>query len=139
MKHIEVVAAVILDQNHRVFCAKRKDDGELALKWEFPGGKIEENESHQEALKREILEELSATISVDRYLMTVHHTYNSFKLTLHAYLCRVEQGQLTLSEHVDAQWLDGVSLSNLDWAAADLPVVNYLTEHLGLEGLNETD
>lgn len=138
MKMIEVVAAVITDDKNRVFCARRKDEGELALKWEFPGGKIELNESHQEALKREIKEELSASIHVGNFIKTVNHSYQSFHLTLHAYFSTVEHGSLVLSEHVDAQWLPVSSLKDLDWAEADVPVVDYLLEHMKQGGSDDT-
>jgi len=128
-KTIEVVAALIQDGD-RFYSAKRKDEGELAKKWEFPGGKIEDGESHHEALKREIKEELSAIIEVDRFLMTVHHTYQSFDLVMHAYICHIKEGQLTLSEHLEDAWMTPSEMDDVDFAAADLGIIIKLNERL---------
>jgi len=122
MKHYEVVAAVFIKDN-KVFCAQRKDSGETAKKWEFPGGKIESGETRQEALVREIYEELSARITVGDYLMTVEHAYTTFSLTMHAYLADITEGKLTLSEHLDSKWLSREELYSVDWAGADVPIV----------------
>ena len=130
MKRIHVVAAIIIE-NGKVFAAKRKDAGELALKWEFPGGKIEPGETGEAAIIREIMEELSATIVVDRYLMTVEHQYHTFHLTVDAYQCTVTDGTLEISEHVDSRWLPVEELHSLDWAAADIPIVDTISRMLG--------
>ena len=130
MKRIHVVAAIIIEKG-KVFAAKRKDAGELALKWEFPGGKIESGETGEEAIVREIMEELSATIVVDRYLMTVEHQYKTFHLTMDAYQCTVTDGTLEISEHVDSHWLPVEELHSLDWAAADIPIVDAIVRMLG--------
>jgi 8-oxo-dGTP diphosphatase len=122
MKHFEVVASVFI-QNNRVFCAQRKDAGETAKKWEFPGGKIEPGETHQQALVREISEELSTKINVGDFITTVNHQYNTFAITMHAYQCSIIEGNLTLSEHLDSRWLTREELSSVDWAPADLPIV----------------
>ena len=128
MKNIEVVAAIIINKNNEIFCARRKDEGELALKWEFPGGKIEKGESHQEALIREIKEELSTDIKVTNFIMTVKHQYESFHLTMHAYLADVINGDLILNEHTGFKWLKKEQLNSLDWAEADLPIVDFLSK-----------
>ncbi len=128
MKYIEVVAAIIIDKDKNIFCARRKDQGELALKWEFPGGKIEPNESRQEALKREIEEEFSTSIEVGEYVMTVRHQYIHFHLTMHAYYAKINSGGMQLNEHTDSKWLRTSDLKNLDWAAADIPIVERLYE-----------
>lgn len=129
-KMIEVVAAVFRDGD-TYFCAQRKDKGELAKKWEFPGGKIELNETHQQALVREIKEELSANIEVNEFITTVVHEYNSFILTMHAYECKVVSGELVISEHLDSKWLTLDDMGKLDFAAADLPIITKLksTKH----------
>jgi len=127
MKSIEVVAAIIQNDNDEIFCARRKNDGELALKWEFPGGKIEEQETPKEALKREIKEELTADIEVQDYLMTVKHQYNTFHLTMHAYYAKITNGTLQLKEHTSWKWLPKNRLHELDWAAADIPLIEALT------------
>lgn len=126
MKYIEVVAAVIINQHNQIFCARRKDQGELALKWEFPGGKIEKNESLEDALVREIKEEFSTTIKVNDFIMTVKHQYQGFHLTMHAFYAEVIDGSLSLNEHTDSKWLSKDELMTLDWAAADIPIVRAL-------------
>ncbi len=128
MKYIEVVAAVFKNNNDEFFCARRRDDGELALKWEFPGGKIELGESHQDALIREIKEELETEITVGEFITTVKHQYNYFHLTMHAYYVDIVKGELTLSEHTGSKWLKKEELMKLDWAAADIPIVKILIE-----------
>lgn len=125
MKTIEVVAAIIINDN-KIYCAKRANKGEVALKWEFPGGKIEKGENPKDALVREIQEELNATIKVNDYFMSVEHQYDSFFIKMHSYLCSIEKGTLTLSEHVEDKWLHMDKLSTLDWAPADIPIVNKL-------------
>ncbi|MBN2860137.1 MAG: (deoxy)nucleoside triphosphate pyrophosphohydrolase [Sphaerochaetaceae bacterium] len=125
MKNIHVAAAVILD-DHKVFVARRKDAGELALKWEFPGGKLEKGESGEQAIIREIREELSITVAVQRHFLQVSHQYTSFFLTMDAYLCTIEEGTITLSEHVNCKWVNASELLSLDWAAADIPIARQL-------------
>ena len=99
-KQIEVVAAVIKKGN-TYFSAQRKDHGELARKWEFPGGKVELGETHREALVREIKEELSVEIKVTDFITTVEHEYNSFIITLHAYYAEYVSGEFKPTEHLD--------------------------------------
>lgn len=123
MKHITVAAAVFI-HNGTVFAAQRKDAGELAKKWEFPGGKLEKGESGEQAIIREIKEELSADIRVERYIMTVEHSYRTFKITMHAYLCEIVTGELILSEHIASRWLSSSELYSVDWAAVDQPIVD---------------
>lgn len=125
MKKIEVVAAIIKKDN-KYYCAQRKDEGELAKKWEFPGGKIEENETHQQALEREIKEELSAEIKVGKFLVTIEHEYNSFFLTMHCYYCDIIKGDLVISEHLDSKWLTKKEMLSYDFADADKPVIKLL-------------
>lgn len=129
MKNIEVVAAVIIKDN-KIFCAQRKNQGEVAMKWEFPGGKIESGETHQDALARELSEELSIQIAIGNFITTVNHQYNTFALTMHAYLVTIIGGELTLSEHLDSRWLSRDTLTTVDWAPADLPIVERVKELL---------
>jgi 8-oxo-dGTP diphosphatase len=125
MKRIEVVAAIII-KDKKIYCARRDNKGEVALKWEFPGGKIEKGEDASSALIREIYEELNATIDVNKYFMTVEHQYKFFFITMHCYLCSIKEGLLSRNEHVEDKWLDVSDLNTLDWADADRPVVEKL-------------
>ena len=99
----------------------------MALKWEFPGGKIEEGESDEMALIREIAEELGALILVKEAFLTVEHQYKGFHLTMMSYLCCLQEGNLIPTEHVNTCWLEpNEELLSLDWAAADIPIVKKL-------------
>ncbi|MDX9933627.1 MAG: (deoxy)nucleoside triphosphate pyrophosphohydrolase [Sphaerochaetaceae bacterium] len=138
MKHIHVVAAVLFE-NGKVFAAKRNNYGELALKWEFPGGKVEAGETGETALAREIREELSSTISVETLLLSTQHTYTTFSLTMDAYVCRLIDGELTINEHIDCRWLAKHELFSVDWAEADIPIVLKISEMLGNVAWNVID
>ena len=94
--------------------------------WEFPGGKIESGETHQNALKREIREELATEIDVGNHLATVEYDYPQFHLTMHCYFCTIIGGQLSLLEHEDARWLGIDELDSVKWLPADVEVVNAL-------------
>ncbi|WP_339905920.1 (deoxy)nucleoside triphosphate pyrophosphohydrolase, partial [uncultured Cyclobacterium sp.] len=98
----------------------------ISKKFEFPGGKIEAGESHTEALSRELLEELNLSTTNQSYFLTVVHQYPNLEVTLHAYLCQVDSDALTLHEHISHKWLKAEELGTLDWAAADIPIVNKL-------------
>lgn len=124
-KHIEVVAAILFKDN-KVFAAKRNNKGELARKWEFPGGKIEKNETKEEALKRELKEELDIETNINDFFMSVDHEYKTFKLTLHAFKAEIIKGELTLKEHLDSKWLSKDELMSVEWAEADIPIVKKL-------------
>ena len=128
MKTIEVVAAVII-QDGKVLCVQRPKHTKdyISLKWEFPGGKVEVGENREEALVREIQEELAAEIHELQFLMTVEHSYPDFHLTMHAYSCTLKTGEISLREHVDMKWLSTEELNQLDWAEADLPVIEGLS------------
>ena len=123
-KTIEVVAAVICDGD-RVFATQR-GYGEWKDWWEFPGGKIEAGELPQQALRREIKEELDTEISVDGFLTTVEYDYPKFHLVMHCFLCSVTAGKLTLLEHEAAKWLGLDELSTVKWLPADEAVVEML-------------
>ncbi|MDD3122476.1 MAG: (deoxy)nucleoside triphosphate pyrophosphohydrolase [Candidatus Izemoplasmatales bacterium] len=129
-KHIEVVAAVI-ERNGTYFCAQRKDQGELAKKWEFPGGKVELGETKEEALIREIKEELDSLITVDQFLMTIHHEYNTFVITMHCYKCTLIKGTLVLSEHINSKWATVEKMRSIDFAQADKPIIEMLQNNKG--------
>lgn len=125
---IEVVAAVIL-KDGRLFATQR-GYGEWKDWWEFPGGKIEMGETHEEALRREIQEELSADINVDRFLCTVEWDYPKFHLTMHCYLCTLLKDALHLNEHEASKWLSRDELDTVCWLPADVQVVDTLKSEL---------
>lgn len=126
MKHIEVVAAVIV-RDGRYFATQR-GYGEYKDKWEFPGGKVEPGESREEALIREIREELATIIEIDRFICTVNCDYPDFHLTMHCYLCHVVSGHFQLLEAEDARWLDNSHLLTVDWLPADKEVVTNMMQ-----------
>lgn len=125
MKNIEVVAAIISSRD-QIFATKR-GYGEFKGWWEFPGGKIEEGESLEEALHREIREELDAQITIDTLFETIEWDYPDFHLTMHCYLCTLENDNYTLKEHEDARWIEADYLFSVDWLPADLEVVRRLS------------
>ena len=124
MKQIEVVAAIIR-KGDKLFATQR-GYGEWKDWWEFPGGKMEAGETPEEALKREIREELSAEISVDKFLCTVEYDYPAFHLTMHCYLCSLVTDALHLNEHEAARWLTMAELDSVKWLPADVNAVNIL-------------
>ena len=125
-KQVEVVAAVICREGK--FFATQRGYGEFKGYWEFPGGKVEAGESREEALKREIMEELDTEISIDSFLTTIEYTYPTFHLTMHCYICSVRTGNLVLKEHQSAAWLNKDELDTVDWLLADIEVVRYFRE-----------
>ena len=122
MKTIKVVAALILNKG-RIFATQR-GYGEWCGWWEFPGGKQELGETPEEALVREIREELATEISVDRFVTTVEWDYPSFHLSMRCYLCSVISGSLTLLEHEAAAWLDREHLRSVKWLPADIAILD---------------
>lgn len=126
MKHIEVVAAIIRDGEGRIFATQR-GYGEWKDWWEFPGGKMECGETPEEALLREIWEELETRIVVERLFKTVEWDYPNFHLKMHCFLCHVEQGNLTLKEHEAARWLGQNELKSVRWLPADIQIITALT------------
>ena len=127
LKRIEVVASIIHDVDGRIFATQR-GYGDYKDWWEFPGGKMETGETPEEALKREIREELSAEIVLDEYLCTVEYDYPRFHLTMHCYLCSLLTDSLQLNEHEAACWLKREELDSVKWLPADLEVVERLRE-----------
>jgi len=127
MKEVHVTAAVII-QDNRILCVQRNENkyDYISKKWEFPGGKVEENEQLVETIKREIQEELNLIIGVKSFLIQVNHQYPDFKLKMDTFICEIINGNLKLNEHIDYKWLTVEELSFLDWAAADLPIVEKL-------------
>lgn len=123
------VTCAIIHLEEKVLICQRSIRMKLPLKWEFPGGKIEQGESKEECLSREINEELGLTIQIGQALTTVLHHYSDFSIALYPYLCTLTGGNLHLAEHSKALWVEKEELTNFDWAAADLPVVK---EYLAL-------
>ena len=129
MKSIEVVAAIILHDN-KILCVQRGSNkfDYISFKYEFPGGKMEIGETKEETIIREVYEELKMEIVVTEEFMTVVHHYPDFVLTMHSFICSCDDAKLTLTEHINFQWLKKEELINLDWAAADIPIMKKLTE-----------
>ena len=123
-KTIEVVAAIII-RDGKLFATQR-GYGEWKDWWEFPGGKIEPEESQEDALKREIREELATEIEVGTLLSTVEYDYPKFHLTMHCYLCTIISGELSLLEHEDARWLAMDELNSVKWLPADAKLISHL-------------
>ena len=128
MKQIEVVAAIIR-KGDKIFATQR-GYGDFKDWWEFPGGKIEPGETPEEALIREIREELSTEISVDEFLCTVDYDYPKFHLTMHCFFCSLVSEALHLNEHEAARWLEQDKLSSVQWLPADILVVKEIKRHI---------
>lgn len=126
MKTIKVVAAIIVDGN-KIFATQR-GYGELKGGWEFPGGKVEEGEEKEEALKREIKEELDTEIEILEHFHTVEYDYSNFHLSMDCFISKVVKGELTLQEHQDARWLKPEELEQVEWLPADIQLVKLLKE-----------
>ena len=128
MKTIEVVAAIII-KDSQVFATQR-GYGEFQGWWEFPGGKMEAGESPQEALKREIREELDADVLVKELLETVEWDYPNFHLTMHCFICSLLSGSIHLNEHEAATWLTHATLKSVKWLPADEILLDKIAESL---------
>lgn len=128
MKIIKVVAAVIKNDD-KIFATQR-GYGEFEGGWEFPGGKIEPGETPQEALEREIMEELETEISVGDLIDTIEYDYPSFHLSMDCFWCKVKQGELVLKEHEAAQWLSKAELDSVNWLPADITLIDKIREAL---------
>lgn len=125
-KSLHVVGAIIENEKNEVFCALRGPEMSLANFWEFPGGKIEAGETPQQALKREISEEFSCLIEVGQKVEDTIYEYEKVIVRLETYMAKIVQGVPTISEHADAQWVSRQSLSQLEFAPADVPAVEKL-------------
>lgn len=121
MRQIEVVAAII--QRDGAYFATQRGYGEFEGMWEFPGGKIEPGERPEDALQREIQEELGIDITINRLLCTTDYDYPSFHLTMHCYLCEIKSGEIELREHKSARWLTAETLDSVEWLPADKEIV----------------
>lgn len=132
MKTIKVVAAVICDsiENPSKIFATARGYGEFKGGWEFPGGKIEEGESPEQALKREIMEELDTEISVGELIHTIEYDYPAFHLSMDCFWCEVVSGNLVLKEHEAAKWVTKNELDSVDWLPADITLIDVLKEKM---------
>ncbi len=129
MKTVRVVAAVIKAINENgepIIFATQRGYGDFKGGWEFPGGKIEEGETPQEALKREIMEELDTEISVGELIDTVEYDYPTFHLSMDCFWCEVVSGNLVLKEHEAAKWLTEAKLDSVEWLPADISLIQKL-------------
>ncbi len=124
MKTIKVAAAIIVQEN-KVFATQR-GYGEFKDGWEFPGGKIEAGETPQQALIREIREELDTEIEVGELVDTVEYDYSTFHLSMDCFLCRIKSGDLVLKEHEAARWLTEETINSVDWLPADRDLIEKL-------------
>ena len=128
MKVVKVVAAIIA-QEGRIFATQR-GYGEFKDGWEFPGGKIESGETPQQALIREIKEELDTDIAVGDYLTTIEYDYPAFHLSMQCFWCRIVDGTLVLKEHEAARWLDVDHIDSVDWLPADLTIIDLIKDKM---------
>lgn len=127
MKEIKVVAAIIQKENK--ILATKRGYGEFINMWEFPGGKIESGETKEQALVREIKEELNIEISVDKFAIDIEYQYPNFYLFMSCFMCSIKEGSIELLEHNDGKWITKEELNTLNWLPADIDAVNYLKEN----------
>ena len=131
-KYVRVVAAIIVDKRPEdgssIIFATQRGYGEYKDGWEFPGGKIEKGETPQEALAREIMEELDTEIEVGEILDTIEYDYPKFHLSMDCFWCRLKKGDLILKEHEAAQWLDKDTIDSVNWLPADITIIGKLKE-----------
>ena len=131
MKKIRVVAAMIVakkNNDEKMVFATQRGYGELKDGWEFPGGKIEEGETPEEAIVREIKEELDTVIKVDKFIDTIEYDYPEFHLSMDCFLCTIIDGDLVLKEHEAARWLTKETLDSVDWLPADVTIIDAVRE-----------
>lgn len=128
MKEIKVVAAIIQKENK--ILATKRGYGEFINMWEFPGGKIESGETKEQALVREIKEELNIEISVDKFAIDIEYQYPNFYLFMSCFMCSIKEGSIELLEHNDGKWITKEELNTLNWLPEDIDAVNYLKENM---------
>lgn len=128
MKIVRVVAAIIIE-NGKVFATQR-GYGEFKDGWEFPGGKIENGETPEEAIVREIKEELDTEVEVIELLDTVEYDYPNFHLSMGCFICKIKSGDLVLKEHEAAKWLTKDTLGSVEWLPADMGLVREIEKYL---------
>ena len=140
MKTVRVVAAVIRavnKENKPIIFATQRGYGEFKGGWEFPGGKIESGETPQQALKREIMEELDTEIAVGELIDTIEYDYPNFHLSMDCFWCEVIRGELILKEAEDAKWLTREHLADVKWLPADVTLIEKIGEEIGRASCRE--
>lgn len=133
MKIIKVVAAVIKslnDKGQTIILSTQRGYGKFKDSWEFPGGKIEKGETPQEALKREIMEELDTQIEVGTLIDTIEYDYSDFHLSMDCFWCEIVSGNLVLKEHENAKWLTKEQLQDVEWLPADIKLIENIRENM---------
>lgn len=125
---MKVVAAIIQKENK--ILATKRGYGEFINMWEFPGGKIESGETKEQALVREIKEELNIEINVDKFAIDIEYQYPNFYLFMSCFMCSIKEGSIELLEHNDGKWITKGELNTLNWLPADIDAVNYLKENM---------
>lgn len=135
MKTVKVVAAIIKAVNENgetIIFATQRGYGDFKGGWEFPGGKIESGETPQEALKREIIEELDTEVSVGELMDTIEYDYPQFHLSMDCFWCQIVRGNLVLKEHEAARWLTKDELNNVEWLPADITLIEKIRNLLSM-------
>lgn len=125
---MKVVAAIIQKENK--ILATKRGYGEFINMWEFPGGKIESGETKEQALVREIKEELNIEINVDKFAIDIEYQYPNFYLFMSCFMCSIKEGSIEFLEHNDGKWITKEELNTLNWLPADIDAVNYLKENM---------
>ena len=125
---IKVVAAVIVKEN-KILIARRKEGKHLEFKWEYPGGKVNNDENEKESLKRELKEELDISVSIDDYITESFYEYDKAKINLKAYFVKNYSGTIKLTDHDKINWIKIDELNNYEFAPADIPINNYLIKN----------
>ena len=126
--YIRVVAAII-HKGDKILIARRKQGAHLEFKWEYPGGKVEENEDEKDALKRELLEEFEISSEINKYITESFHEYDNNKINLRAYSVKHLSGDFKLNDHDRIEWITIEELTKYDFAPADVPINNYLIKN----------
>lgn len=129
----KIVVCGVIVKDGKVLCLKRGDMGDFPNKWEFPGGKVEGNETNEEALKRELFEELNVNINVDGLIDVINHQYENFSVTLYFYLCELINDSFTLNVHSDSKWIEFDELSNIDFLDANYKVSDKVKKIIKIE------
>jgi len=117
------VACAVIEDDGKILAAQRSETMSMPLKWEFPGGKLHDGESAEECLARELMEELGVRVRIKRALPPVYHCYDDFAIELIPFVCSLAGGNLLLNEHRAIAWISPHQLTELDWPAADIPVI----------------